>query len=870
MKILNNNILKYKEQRNKIIKVAIICKLIIWIYCLIVSQQLENFDSSTTINVLSPLEKPINSSLSLNNDIESINKLKDHSNTSPIINFLIKRIFVKWDSIYFIRIAEFGYEHEQNHAFFPLFPLLMNIFAKALNSFSFIHSLSFSDCIIVSGFIISNLSFVLSAVQLLKLGYIIFNNSEFAFTATLLYCINPAGIFTTAVYTENLFNLMIFSGLVQVFGGDYYLLEMNGRELGTHTMPLSRKIWCTTLASLFFSMATATRSNGILMCGFIIYTYYSSYITHVARLILRCLHSTKNYKKTYLLKPSNSMDKLPLVNSGFDSSSLTKDLFLYPLLIIIQSLIIILPYIAFQYYGYSRFCTNNNLNNFQVTGSSIKNGDWPRSWCQLNGSGGLFKYPNLYGFVQNHYWNQGFFNYYTVSQIPNFLFATPMVLLSIGSIVSYLKYFINQPNQMIYSTFKSRSKNITNDTTSQLASIGHSSNTFSLVYFSPHLLPFIVYLSFLTVFSVTFMHVQVITRFFIHSPLIFWFSAKFFMNRIPEISTSSPRMSDSATNSSNNNNNTNASPKKDESSKLIIVDSYKKERVERILILSYFIFYNILVNPIKFRNIYFALPTNIYINKSIIFNKPQEFLSPQQPINRFYSTTGTQGGCNSSCSSSANCSNANNNNNNNNHESELLKKIKASPCWSCNEHIEKKKIFCPMCNKVQKMDDSIDIFFLFDIKPSFRVDLKDLSHRFKKLQKQLHPDLFEQSDSQHEKNISKEISTSLNTAYNILKSPFLRAEYILNQKGLDLSSVGDVDPDVLMEVLEVREAIDEGTEEEIKKIAHENREKINDVIENLENEFQNKNYQEALKQTVYLRYLTRIQEEVHNRLDTHI
>ncbi|KAN0030843.1 hypothetical protein ACTA71_009488 [Dictyostelium dimigraforme] len=284
--------------------------------------------------------------------------------------------------------------------------------------------------------------------------------------------------------------------------------------------------------------------------------------------------------------------------------------------------------------------------------------------------------------------------------------------------------------------------------------------------------------------------------------------------------------------------------------------------------LNIFIKNNIkVINHIKFRNNYTS-PINIYINNNFIFNKSQQQQQQQKQINRFYNTANTQGGCgnNSNCSSSSSCGS----NNSNSHGSELLKKIKASPCWSCNEHIEKKKIFCPMCNKVQQMDDSIDIFYLFDIKPSFRVDLKDLSHRFKKLQKQLHPDLFEQSDSQREKNISKEISTSLNTAYNILKSPFLRAEYILNQKGLDLSSVGDVDPEVLMEVLEVREAIDEGTEQEITNIAHENRQKINDVVEKLEIEFQNKNYQEALKQTVYLRYLTKIQEEVHNRLDTHI
>ncbi|EGC33756.1 hypothetical protein DICPUDRAFT_154133 [Dictyostelium purpureum] len=204
-----------------------------------------------------------------------------------------------------------------------------------------------------------------------------------------------------------------------------------------------------------------------------------------------------------------------------------------------------------------------------------------------------------------------------------------------------------------------------------------------------------------------------------------------------------------------------------------------------------------------------------------------------------------------------------------NHASNIINKLKQSPCWSCNEHIEKKKVFCPMCNKVQKPDSSVDIFFLFDIKPHFKIDLKDLSHRFKSLQKLLHPDLFEQKNEK-EKALSKEISTSINTAYNILKSPFLRAEYILNQKGYDLSSVGDVDPEVLMEVLEIREAIDEGTDEEITKIGNENREKINEVSKELESLFEKKDYQEALKRTVYLRYLTRIQEEIHKKLEFHI
>ena len=33
----------------------------------------------------------------------------------------------KWDSVYFARIAEFGYEFEQTHAFFPLLPFLSRL-----------------------------------------------------------------------------------------------------------------------------------------------------------------------------------------------------------------------------------------------------------------------------------------------------------------------------------------------------------------------------------------------------------------------------------------------------------------------------------------------------------------------------------------------------------------------------------------------------------------------------------------------------------------------------------------------------------------------------------------------------------------------
>eukprot|EP01133_Synstelium_polycarpum_P018247 gene18247-21832_t len=153
----------------------------------------------------------------------------------------------------------------------------------------------------------------------------------------------------------------------------------------------------------------------------------------------------------------------------------------------------------------------------------------------------------------------------------------------------------------------------------------------------------------------------------------------------------------------------------------------------------------------------------------------------------------------------------------------------------------------------------------------FSVDLKDLSHRFKSAQKRLHPDLFHQR-SDKEQSLSKDQSTALNTSYNILKSPFLRAEYMLQCKGFDLTDVNDVDPEVLMEVLEIREAIEDANDDEeaVKTIAHENRNKMNLSEEKLANLFSKNDYNAALAEAVYLRYLVRIQEEVHKRLGVHI
>ncbi|KAF2075775.1 hypothetical protein CYY_002908 [Polysphondylium violaceum] len=571
----NNKIISlYRSQRAIIIKVAVIVKLSIWIYALIVSQFLNNFDSSTTLKSVTPYSNNSTNYTATASLDFALQKeyLTNHNNESVLVDTLIKRVFVKWDSLYFIRIAEHNYEYEQNHAFFPMFPFLMNMGAKCIQMIPGIQ-LSFSDSIIVAGFLISNVSFVLGAVQLLKLGYIIFHIPKIAFISALLYCINPAGVFTTAVYTENTFNLFIFTGLIYTYGGDFHW-QSNSRSLHMHSDEIStvRKIITTTIGALFFSLATCTRSNGILMPGFIVFRFYSSYFIEIFKHLFKFAGWILRVKNT---TPSPPADQ-STTTTNHQTRSITnllgwKELILYPIVIVLQVTIVLVPYIAFQFYGYSRYCVGGQ----DIAPDAHKNGVWPRPWCNTEATGALF--PNLYSFVQNHYWNQGFFNYYTVQQIPNFLFATPIVVISVFAVYRYLCYFIQNGNQMKY-LYKLPLNNTLNtaDTYNSNAYMlfPTGQNSTQLIYFyTPYLLPFVLYHLFLTLFSVSFMHVQVITRFFMHSPILFWFCSMFFL----KYSNKTPPPNPDQRESSN--------------------------KTKKYLILAYFLFYNIL-GTVLFTNFY--------------------------------------------------------------------------------------------------------------------------------------------------------------------------------------------------------------------------------------------------------------------------
>lgn len=275
--------------------------------------------------------------------------------------------FDNWDSEHFIFIAEHGYSlHEQTMAFFPLLPSLLWTLTHTL-FYPLTHLMPLRSVLLISGCVLNLAVFPLTVVSLYLLTLQLSRNRRLSLLTAALFCINPASVFMSAVYTECLFALFTFSGMLAVD---------------------KERPW---IATILFMLAVATRSNGVVLCGYIGY---------------QCL--LKIVKSIYTQSLTGSI--LNVLNSIISTG--------------IRCVVVALPFAAFQYYGYKLYCTPSSITPhlFATTPDPV--------WCN-------WSIPLPYNFIQQHYWNNGFMKYFQLKQIPNFLLAGPMITLSCYCLLRY-------------------------------------------------------------------------------------------------------------------------------------------------------------------------------------------------------------------------------------------------------------------------------------------------------------------------------------------------------------------------------------------------------------------------------------------------
>ncbi|EGQ7664060.1 co-chaperone HscB [Vibrio parahaemolyticus] len=101
-------------------------------------------------------------------------------------------------------------------------------------------------------------------------------------------------------------------------------------------------------------------------------------------------------------------------------------------------------------------------------------------------------------------------------------------------------------------------------------------------------------------------------------------------------------------------------------------------------------------------------------------------------------------------------------------------------------------------------------FELFGLPSQFQLDGSLLSSQFRELQKRFHPDNFATA-SERDRLMAVQKAAQINDAYQVLKHPISRAEYILAEQGMEIRGEQQTmqDPMFLMEQMELREELED-------------------------------------------------------------
>ncbi len=112
------------------------------------------------------------------------------------------------------------------------------------------------------------------------------------------------------------------------------------------------------------------------------------------------------------------------------------------------------------------------------------------------------------------------------------------------------------------------------------------------------------------------------------------------------------------------------------------------------------------------------------------------------------------------------------------------------------------------------MDTSKNYFEVFGLPRSFAIDLDALAHRYRELQREVHPDRHA-SAGDREQRLAVEYASFVNEAFEALQSPLARAVYLLRLVGVerDSESATTTDTAFLMQQMELREELSQVREQ---------------------------------------------------------
>ncbi|KAH7135829.1 GPI mannosyltransferase 2 [Dendryphion nanum] len=288
---------------------------------------------------------------------------------------------LRWDALYFVSAAQRDYVYEQEWAFSWAYS---HIILRRFSQYIPGHSGSSLNSYVWAGIIFSNICHLISVLVLHRLLRLIVNRPQerqLPFIACILHILSPAGLFLSAPYAEGLFSALNFTGMLC-----YVIARTTAHSMGAWGFYQDAYLLGS---GLFFALASLFRSNGLLSGLILLYD-----VIHALPAILTGQWSRHDARRIGVTCVAGSF-----IAAGF-----------------------IMP----QFLAYRIYCTVQG-NNENV-----------RPWCNRI-------IPSIYTWVQSHYWNVGFLRYWTLSNVPLFLLAAPMIWILIKSSVTVLQGHFQSP-----------------------------------------------------------------------------------------------------------------------------------------------------------------------------------------------------------------------------------------------------------------------------------------------------------------------------------------------------------------------------------------------------------------------------------------
>lgn len=176
-------------------------------------------------------------------------------------------------------------------------------------------------------------------------------------------------------------------------------------------------------------------------------------------------------------------------------------------------------------------------------------------------------------------------------------------------------------------------------------------------------------------------------------------------------------------------------------------------------------------------------------------------------------------------------------------------------------------VLCPTCGAVQP-PGLLDHFGRLGLNAEFDLDLATLDRRYFDCQRLLHPDRFA-TRTPRERALSQSQAVSINEAYETLKDPLKRADYLVHLKGSGVLPEGCNlvnDQELLTESLELREALAEAeTQADVDALARRAAADVKECIEALSEVFAKDDLEGACRLTTRLKYLRKLVDECRVR-----